>query len=100
VSGAWIARFEAACQASAGSWPYDRSLAFADRLQVMLPDRDHADRAALDAIKAHLEAAITAADHGYRQLSPEEVAAAEQASAWERRVLTTLQAALDEQFPG
>lgn len=100
VSGAWLARFEAACQASVAGWPYDRPLAFADRLQVLLPDHDHADRAALDAIKAHLEAAITAANRGYRQLAPEAVAAAERASAWERRVLATLQAALDEQFPG
>ena len=100
VSSAWIARFDAACRASAGSWRYDRPIALADRIQVMLPDHDHANRAALAAIKEYLEAAKGVANQRYSSLPPEVVASGAREIAWERRVLTTLQITLDEQFPG
>lgn len=100
VSSAWIARFEAACPASAETWHYDRPIALADRIQVMLPDRDHADHAALAAIKEYLEAALTVANQRYSGLPPEVVESGEREIARQRTVLATLQAALDEQFPG
>lgn len=100
VSRAWLARFEAACLASAGGWPYERPIALTDRIQVLLPDRDHADVAALAAIKAYLEAAVASANRSYRRLPAEDVASGAREIAWERRVLTALQTTLDEQFPG
>jgi hypothetical protein len=100
VSHAWLAQFEAACAASAGDWRYERPIAFIDRVHVLLPDRDHADSAALAAIKAYLEAALASANRRYRRLPHEDVEADTRQGAWERRVLTTLQSTLDEQFPG
>ncbi len=100
VSSAWIARFEAACQASAGNWRYDRPIALADRIQVMLPDSDHADHVALAAIKEYLETALTVANQRYSNLPPEVLASGAREIAWEQRVLTALQTTLDEQFPG
>jgi hypothetical protein len=100
VSRAWIARFEAACRTSAGSWRYDRPIALADRIQVMLPDSDHADHAALAAIKEYLEAALAVANQRYSNLPPEVLASGAREIAWEQRVLTALQTTLDEQFPG
>ena len=99
VSRAWIAQFEAACLASADRWRYERPIALTDRIQVLLPDRDHADVAALAAIKVYLEAAVASANRRYRRLPREAVESSAWEIAWERRVLTTLQSALDEQFP-
>jgi len=100
VSRAWLAQFADAWLASAGAWPYERPIAFIDRIQVLLPDRDHADGAALAAIKAYLEAALASANRSYRRLPAEEVASGAREIAWERRVLATLQSALDEQYAG
>lgn len=100
VSSTWIARFEAACRESAETWHYDRPIAFADRIQVMLPDHDHADHAALAAIKEHLEAVLAVANQRYSSLPPEVVESGAREIAWEWRVLTAIQTALDEQFPG
>ncbi len=66
----------------------------------MLADREHADRAALATIKAHLEATIAAANQQYGQQSSEVLASGAQEIAWEQQVLTSLQTALDEQYPG
>ncbi len=100
VSSAWIARFEAACRASAETWHYDRPIALADRIQVMLPDSDHADHAALAAIKEYLEAALASANRRYGSLPFTVVESGEREIAWQRTVLATLQTSLDEQFPG
>ncbi len=100
VSSAWIARFEAACRASADTWHYDRPIALADRIQVMLPDSAHADHVALAAIKEYLEAALASANRRYGSLPPTVVESGEREIAWQRTVLSTLQTALDEQFPG
>jgi len=70
VSSAWIARFEAACLASAETWHYDRPIALADRIQVILADREHADRAALATIKEYLEVALVSANRRYGSLPP------------------------------
>ncbi len=67
---------------------------------MLLPDRDHADGAALAAIKAYLEAALASANRSYRRLPAEEVESGAREIAWERRVLATLQSALDEQYAG
>ncbi len=97
---AWIESFDAACQADMTHWPGGCPTAHADRIEVMLADREHADRAALATIKAHLEATIAAANQQYGQQSSEVLASGAQEVAWEQQVLTSLQTALDEQFPG
>jgi len=66
----------------------------------MLADREHADRAALATIKVHLEATIAAANQQYGQQSSADLASGAQEVAWERQVSTSLQTALDEQYPG
>jgi len=57
----------------------------------MLADREHADRAALATIKAHLEAMIAAANQQYGQQSSADLASGAQEVAWERQVSTSLQ---------
>ena len=100
VPGGWIAGFDATCRAATADWPEGYPTAHADRIEVMLADRKHADRAALATIKAHLVATIAAANQQYGQQSSEVLASGAQEIAWEQQVLTALQAALDEQFPG
>jgi hypothetical protein len=100
VPDAWLAGFDEICQADVDSWPSGCPTAHADRIEVMLADREHADRPALATIKAHLEATIAAANQRYGQHSSEVLASGAQEVAWEQQVLTSLQTALDEQFPG
>jgi len=100
VPDAWIAGFDEICRADVASWPSGCPTAHADRIEVMLADRAHADRAALATIKSHLEATVAAANRQYGQLSSEVLASGAQEVTWEQQVLTSLQTALDEQFPG
>ena len=100
VPDAWIAGFDEICRADVASWPSGCPTAHADRIEVMLADREHADRAALATIKPHLESTIAAANRQYGQLSSEVLASGAQEVTWEQQVLTSLQTALDEQFPG
>jgi hypothetical protein len=100
VHDAWIAGFDELCRADVANWPSGCPTAHADRIEVMLADREHADRAALAAIKTHLEATITAANQQYGQQSSEIMASGAREIAREQQVLTSLQTALDEQFPG
>lgn len=99
VPGAWIERFDNCCRECGQRWSYDRPIALVDRIEVLLPDHDHADRAALTAIKTYLETAIAAANRLYAELPPGMTIPEAPAISWERKVLLTLQAALDEQFP-
>lgn len=98
VPGAWIERFDNCWRECGQRWPYDRPIALVDRIEVLLPDRDHADREALVAIKAYLETAIAAANQLYAELPPEKTMPEVPVISWEQKVLLTLQAALDEQF--
>ena len=100
VPAAWIESFDAACRADVTHWPGGCPTAHTDRIEVMLPNREHADRAALATIKAHLEATLAAANQQYGQQSSEVLSSGAQEVAWEQQVLTSLQTALDEQFPG
>ncbi len=100
VPDAWLESFDAACQADVAHWPGGCPTAQTDRIEVMLPDLKHADHPALAVIKEHLEAALTAANRRYGALSSADLASGAQEMAWERQVLTSLQAALDEQYPG
>ncbi len=100
VPAAWLDSFDAVCQADMAHWPGGCPTAHADRIEVMLADREHADRPALAAIKEHLEVALTAANRQYGQQSSEVLASGAQEVAWEQQVLTSLQTALDEQYPG
>jgi len=100
VPAAWLESFDAACQADVTHWPGGYPTAHADRIEVMLPDREHADHLALAVIKEHLEVALTAANRRYGALSSADLASGAQEVAWERQVLTSLQTALDEQYPG
>ncbi len=100
VPEAWIESFDDACQAEVTHWPGGCPTGHADRIEVMLPDREHADHPALATIKEHLEATIAAANQQYGALSSEVLASGAQEVAWEQQVLTSLQTALDEQYPG
>lgn len=100
VDGGWIARFDDACRATRRGWTYDWPIAHADRIEVLLPDRDYRDRAALAAIKAQLLTAIGEANRRYGSIPAEVVAAGAREIAWQQAVLKGLQVALDEQFPG
>jgi len=99
VPGAWIERFDDCCRAGVGSWPYDRPITLVDRIEVLLPDRDHANRAALTAIKTYLETAIAAANQLYAEFPLAMTMPEAPAISWEQKVLITLQAELDAQFP-
>ncbi len=74
VPDAWITGFDEICRANVASWPSGCPTVHVDRIEVMLADREHADRAALATIKAHLEATIAAANQQYGQ-QPSEVLA-------------------------
>ena len=66
---------------------------------MLLPDRAHADAAPLSAIKAYREAALASTNRYHSRLLHEDVECSAREIAWERRVLTTRQSALDEQSP-